>query len=122
MAGIIGSPISRLPLQTVSVERAGTGEILHRFVRADGARCGANQRPIGVGQMKSTVAGDVVPVVRAGVATVEAGAAVALMNGERAVETDADGRAIPRRANNTIAGWAIDAAAAAGDLVRVILA
>lgn len=121
MAGIIGSAITRQPVQTVSVERDGTDEILHRFVRADGRRCGAAERPIGVGQVSSTADGDVVPVIRAGIATVEAGAAIVLADGEKAVETDADGRAITRTANRTIAGWAIDAAAAAGDLVRVIL-
>ena len=122
MAGIIGSVASQLPTQVVSVERDGSDEILHRFVRADGARCGANERPIGVGQSASTTDGDVVPVIRAGIATVEAGAAIVLADGEKAVETDAQGRAITRTSNNTIAGYAIDAAGAAGALVRVILA
>ena len=121
MGGIIGDPIARLPVQTVSMVRAGTDEILYRFVRADGTRCVANERPIGVGQTKSTTDKEVVPIIRAGIATVEAGAAIALSNGEKAVQTDADGRAIARTGTNPVAGYVIDAAAAAGDLVRVIL-
>ncbi len=121
MGGIIGDPLTRLPVQTVSIVREGTDEILHRFVRADGTRCVANERPIGVGQTSSTTDDEVVPIIRAGIATVEAGAAIELADGEKAVQTDADGRAITHAGANPVAGYAIDAAAAAGDLVRVIL-
>ena len=121
MSGIVSSTISRLPVQTVSVERKGTNEIQHRFLRADGKRCVANERPIGVCGVSSTKDKDLVPVERAGIVPVEAGAAIALSGGEKAVQTDASGRAITRTGVNPIAGHAIDAAAAAGDLVRVIL-
>lgn len=121
MGGIVGGPLTRMPAQTVSVERKGTDELLYRYVRADGTRCVANERPIGVCQVPSTTAGDVVPVHRVGITTVEAGAAIALTNGEKAVQTDASGRAITHTGANPVAGFVIDAAAAAGDPVRVIL-
>ena len=65
--------------------------------------------------------GELVPIIRAGIATVEAGAAIVLINGERDVQADGQGRAVQREGDNTIAGYAIDAASASGDLVRVIL-
>lgn len=123
MAGITGSALTRLPVQTVSVEVAdGSDDILYRFIRADGERCVANERAIGVAQAESSADGEVVPVIRAGIATVEAGGAIALADGEKAVQTDLKGRALPHQGNNPIVGWAIDAAGAEGALVRVILA
>ena len=121
MGGIPGSPVTRMPVQTVTIEREGSAEILHRFVRADGTRCVATERPLGVGQVSSTTDGDLVPIIRAGIATVEAGGAIALGAGESAVQTDLEGRAVTRTGNNPIAGYVIDAASASGDLVRVIL-
>ena len=121
MGGITGGALSRQSVQVVSVERSGEDEILHRFVRADGKRCVADERPLGVGQASSTKDKEVAPVMRSGIATVEAGAAIALANGEKAVRTDADGRAIAHVDGKPLAGHVIDAAAEAGDLVRCIL-
>ena len=121
MGGIVGGSLSRLPIQIVSVEHEGTDEVLHRFVRADGTRCVANERPLGVGDASSTKDGEVFPLIRSGVATVMAGAAIALSDGEKAVQTDADGKAIERTGTNPIAGYVIDAASADGDLVRCVL-
>ena len=121
MGGITGGSLSRQPVQIVSVEHEGADEVLHRFVRADGRRCVANERPIGVGQASSTKDGEVVPVATSGIVTVEAGAAIVLADGEKAVQTDAMGRAITHAGTNPIAGYVIDAASAVGDLVRCIL-
>ena len=121
MGGITGGSLSRQPNQIVSVEHEGAGEVLHRFVRADGTRCVANERPIGVGQASSTKDGEVVPVAISGVVVVEAGAAIALTNGEAGVKTDAQGRAILNSDAKPTAGYVIDAATAPGDLVRCIL-
>lgn len=121
MGGITGGPLSRQPIQVVSVEHEGTDEILNRFVRADGKRCVVDERPIGVGQASSTKDGEVVPVATSGIVTVEAGAAIALCKGERAVRTDAEGRAVAHGGERPIAGYVIDAASAKGDLVRCIL-
>lgn len=121
MGGITGGALSRQPIQVVSVEREGKDEILNRFVRADGTRCVADERPIGVGQASSTKDGEVVPVATRGIVTVVAGAAIALSNGEKAVRTDAEGRAIAHVDGKPVAGYVIDAASARGDLVRCIL-
>ena len=118
MGGITGGALSRQPVQIVSVEHEGADEVLHRFVRADGTRCVANERPLGVGQASSTKDGDVFPLMRSGIATVEAGAAIVLAGGEKAVQTDAMGRAITRTGANPVAGYVLDAASAAGDLLR----
>ena len=121
MGGIVGDALTRLPVQIVSVERSGKDEILHRFVRADGKRCVAEERPLGVGQASSTKDKEVTPVMRSGIATVEAGAAIALADGEKAVQTDAQGRAVAHVDGKPLAGHIIDAASAAGDLVRIVL-
>ena len=121
MGGITGSAVERQPIQIVSVERSGTDEILNRFVRADGKRCVANERPIGVGQVSSKTAKEVVAVATSGIVTVVSGAAIALSKGEKAVKTDAQGRAITHAGDNPVAGYVIDAATAADQLVRCIL-
>ena len=121
MGGITGGALSRQPLQIVSVEHEGADEVLHRFIRADGTRCVAEERPIGVGQASSKKDGEIVPVATKGIVTVEAGAAIALVKGEKAVQTDAQGRAITHVEGKPLAGHVIDAASAAGDLVRCIL-
>ena len=53
--------------------------------------------------------------------TVVAGAAIALSKGEKAVKTDASGRAVTHAGDNPVAGYVIDAATAADQLVRCIL-
>ena len=121
MGGITGGSLSRQPVQIVSVEHEGTEEVLHRFVRADGTRCVAHERPIGVGQASSTKDGEVFPLARSGTVTVEAGAVIVLTAGEKAVMADADGRAVTRTDTHPVAGHVIDAAAAGGDLVRCLL-
>ena len=121
MGGIPGGPLARLPLQTITMEHEGADEVLRRFVRSDGTRCVANERPVGVGEASSTKDGELFPATHKGIAVVDAGAAIALQNGERAVQTDAEGRAIIRTGANPIAGYVIDAASAAGDKVRCIM-
>lgn len=63
-------------------------------------------------------AGEQASLVTHGIFTVEAGAAIAA---DAAVQTDASGRAITLAAGVNL-GRALDAAAAAGDLIRVKLA
>ena len=107
MGGITGSAVERQPIQIVSVEREGAVEVLHRFLRADGTRCVANERPIGVGQVSSKTAKEVVPVATKGIVTVVAGAAIVLSGGEKAVQTDATGRAITRTGTNPLAATSL---------------
>lgn len=121
MPGIIGDKVTIQPAFTVSVQRSGSDEIFRRFVRADGARCGAGDQPAGVCRVRSTTANDVVTVDTDGIALVEAGAAIALTEGSKAVMPDASGRAIVAVGSVPYAGLALDAAAAAGDVIRVWL-
>ena len=78
MSGIMVDTATAQPLQTVTVERAGTDELLRRYLRADGTRCGTGDPPLGVCRVPSTAAGDHVPVDIDGIVVVEAGAAITL--------------------------------------------
>ena len=119
--GIIVDTVTAQPLQTVTVERAGTDELLHRYVRADGTRCAADDQPLGVCRVASTTAKDLVAVDTDGIVVVTAGAAIALSEGTKKVMPDADGRAITHAGAVPSGGLAVTAAAAAGDLVAVLL-
>ena len=118
---IIVDTLTAQPLQTVTVERAGADELLHRYVRADGTRCAAADQPLGVCRVASTTAKDLVPVDIDGIVVVEAGAAIVLSDGTKKVMPDADGRAITHAGAVSSGGLALTAAAAAGDLVAVLL-
>lgn len=121
MSGITGNTLTALPVQTVTIERDGSDEIYRRFVRPDGQRCGAGDQPAGVCRVKSTTDGDLVPVDTDGIVVVEAGAAIALVEGSKKVMPDADGRAIELAGNVPAGGLALDAASAAGKFIRVWL-
>ncbi len=123
MAGVIVNTATTRPLLTVTAERAGAQEIFRRFVRHDGARCGVGDRPLGVCRVRSVAAGELVPVDVLGIVLVEAGAAIALVEGAQAVEADAQGRAIKpaRNSSNPVAGYVLAAASAAGETVPVLL-
>ena len=121
MTGILVDTVTAQPLQTVTVERAGTEELHRRYLRADGTRCGAGDQPLGVCRVSSTAAGDHVPVDTDGIVVVEAGAAITLTEGAATVMPDAQGRAIPHTGTVPAGGWALTAASAAGDLIAVLL-
>lgn len=86
-----------------------------RFASFAGVPCVAGTRVLGVPR-NSAEAGDTVGVDTHGEIVVEAGAAVAV--GDE-VQSDAEGRAITKDAG---IGWGVarDAAAAAGDYIRVL--
>lgn len=89
-----------------------------RFVTPAGAQAGAAANTLGVARTDAAI-GQAFPVDVLGTAVVEAGAAIAA---GAAVQTDAQGRAITRDAGPTVARLAPgSSAAAAGDLVEVIL-
>lgn len=121
MPGIEGNTLTAMPTATLTIERDGADEIWRRYVRVDGARCGAGDRPAGVCRQKSTTDGDLVPVDTDGIVVVEAGAAIALSEGSRPVMPDAQGRAITYVGTVPGGGLALDAASAAGDFIRVWL-
>lgn len=109
------------PLHTLTVEAEGADEKFRRFVRADGNRAGAGDRTLGVCRVKSSTDADLIPVDVLGVVLVEAGAAIALSEGAQPVMPDAQGRAITLVGTVPVSGWALRAAAAAGDIVPVLL-
>ena len=119
--GIVGDTATAQPLMTITVERTGTDELFRRYVRADGARCVAGDRPAGVCRVASSAAKDLVPVDTDGIVLVEAGAAIVLAEGVKQVMPDADGRAVTHAGSVPSGGYALDAAAAAGDHIRVHL-
>ena len=85
-----------------------------RLVGFDGGVCAAGAKALGPCEV-TTSAGEQAPVNMTGALLVEAGGPITV---GAEVESDATGRAI---ANTTGVsnGWALDAAAAAGDVIRV---
>lgn len=99
---------------TTAVASVGLSKML--FVGFDGSHAGAGAKALGVSDV-DTDAGEAAPVIYAGIVPVIAGGAVSAGG---AVESDADGRAVAHSAG-VINGYAIDAASAAGDVIRVKL-
>ncbi len=88
----------------------------HRFVTPGNTQAGAGVNTLGVAREDATLnAGLAIDVV--GTAIVEAGGAIAA---GAAVETDATGRAVTKTTGVTV-GRALQAAAAAGDFIEVLL-
>lgn len=88
-----------------------------RFVGFTGGLCGADVKALGVSEV-STKQGQYCPVIVFGVALVEAAGAISV--GAR-VFSNASGKATATGTNNPN-GFALDAAAADGDIIRVVLA
>lgn len=112
MAGPVTNTFTDAPLHSITVERDGTDEIWRRFVRADGARCGAGDAPIGVCRIRSTTDGDLVPVDTAGVLLVATGGAFAAGD---PIAPDAQGRAV-RAMRTPLEMAVVDGAAADTDI------
>ncbi|MEW5885552.1 MAG: capsid cement protein [Pseudomonadota bacterium] len=79
----------------------------------------ATAASIGISDQIQVAAGQRIDVVVAGIADVTAGAAVA--HGAP-LTADAQGRAVTAAAGNRVIGVALDAAAAAGDRIRCVIA
>ena len=103
------------PLLTLTVLATGAMANIRRFVGFDGAVCAAGAKALGTNSY-TAVAGEHVGVDSHGVILVEAGAAIAV---GAQVQSDATGRAITL-AGGTANGWAMDAAAAAGEIIRIV--
>jgi predicted RecA/RadA family phage recombinase len=102
---------------------ANPGGLQYRFVKITGEhRVGlsaANTDPtVGVLQNKPQATGDACTVGILGVSKVEVGAAVAA---GAALMSDATGRAVTATGTNPICGYALHSAAAAGQVVPVLL-
>lgn len=102
-------------LLTVSVTATAAVTSTRRFIGLDGAVIATSgAKALGTNPV-TAAAGEQLPVDAIGVILVEAGAAIAA---GAQVQADATGRAITLAAG-TSNGWALDAAAAAGDVIRI---
>ena len=90
----------------------------HRFVTLAGAHPAAGGPSAGVTRHAADAAGDSVSYTAIGTATVEAGGAFTVQS---EVKSDAAGRAVDRAGADSKAGVALEAAAAAGDRVEVLV-
>jgi len=104
-------------IEILSLPVVATGAITsRRFVTVAGAQAAAGGNALGVARSDAAI-GEACPVDVMGTAVVEAGAAVAA---GAAVEADASARAITNAAGVKL-GRALEAAAAAGDFIEVLL-
>lgn len=87
----------------------------HRFVSFDGSHTGNGLKALGSVAAETSI-GNIAPVDVSGVILVEAGAAIAA---GAEVQSDASARAITKAAGVSN-GFAWDAAAQAGDVIRVV--
>lgn len=100
---------------TISIAAAAAIASTRRFIGADGNIAAAGAKAVGTNPVTAAL-GEQMPVDALGVILVEAGAAVAL---GAEVQGDANGRAITLAAGKSN-GQALDAAAAAGDVIRIL--
>ncbi|KWZ43749.1 hypothetical protein WS72_13375 [Burkholderia savannae] len=102
------------PILTTSVT-AAAGLNRFQFVGFDGGVCAAGVKALGVAEASADI-GEQASVNLLGAILVMAGAPIEL---HAEVESDAAGQAIPKAAG-TSNGYALDAAAAAGDVIRIL--
>lgn len=93
------------------VKLAANGEVTQSTATAADAHIGVTDRPAPVGES--------VEVTVYGMATVEAGGAIA--RGAQ-IKADADGKAVTAAAGQRVVGIAIENAAAEGDLIAALIA
>jgi len=109
--------MSQQSIEILSLPVKATASLTsRRFVTIGGAQAGAGATALGVARSDGAI-GDQVPVDVLGTAVVEAGAAIVA---GAAVEVDASGRAVTKNTGVTV-GRALEAAAAAGDFIEVLL-
>jgi len=100
---------------TCSIAALTADLVARRFVGIDGAKCAANAKALGVCEADTAV-GRQAPVNFSGILLVEAGGVIAA---DVDVDSDADGKAVTHAAG-AINGHTLDAAAAAGDIIRIL--
>ncbi|RQY11163.1 capsid cement protein [Burkholderia stagnalis] len=102
------------PILTTSIT-ATAGLNRFQFVGFDGGVCAAGEKALGVAETSADV-GEQASVNLLGTILVMAGAPIDL---KAEVEVDAAGQAIPK-ATGKSNGYALDAATAAGDVIRIL--
>lgn len=113
--------MQKIPILTLS-SVAIVAVAQYRFCDFEGSQCDvAGAKPMGVSVNPAAI-GDAFPVDVLGTTKVEAGAAIALgAKGLTPIKTDADGKAIAQGGAGEIAGYALQAAGAAGAIIEVLL-
>lgn len=108
------------PLLTESIP-VSSATPKYRFIGFDGALCVAGAKALGVSEV-DVDAGEVMPVVVEGIVFVEASAAITVGAAVAAAGTStAAGKAATVASTAICNGYAMDAATAAGDIIRVKL-
>ena len=102
------------PLLTLSITAMADLNDERRLIGFDGNVCAAAAKALG-SLAATTAAGEQAPVDAIGVILVEAGGAIAL---GAQIQSDATGRAVTL-AGGLPNGWAMDAATAAGEIIRI---
>ena len=111
--------VTTRPIFTLTVEHKDTDEVFRRFVKSDGTRAAtAGEKVLGVSRVRSTTSGDDLPLDVAGLVLIEAGAVIAA---DASIATDAEGRAVTAAGANVVAGKALAAAAAVGDIIPALI-
>lgn len=87
-----------------------------RFIGFDGNLCAASVKAYGVSDVEIE-AGQFAPVGVLGILLVEAGGTLAVKS---KVTSDASGRAVAITSTEEVNGYALDAATAAGDIIRIV--
>ena len=105
---------TEIVLGTCSITAKTADLVQHRFVGFDGAKCAAGAKALGLCGADTGV-GRQAPVKFSGILLVEA---AGVINADTDVDSDADGKAVTHAAG-VVNGHTLDAAAAAGDIIRI---
>lgn len=96
--------------------KAQTDLLKQRFISFDGNLCAAGAKAYGICDVEIE-SGQFAPAAILGILLVEAGGAVAA---KAKITSDASGRAVAITSNEEVNGYALDAATAAGDIIRIV--
>ena len=108
------------PVLTESIA-VSAATVKNRFIGFNGALCAAGEKALGV-SLIDVDANEVLPVMVEGIALVEASAAISVGAAVAAAGTStAAGKAVTVANTAICNGYAMDAATAAGDIIRVKL-
>lgn len=96
--------------------KAQTNLLKQRFIGFDGNVCSAGAKAYGVCDVE-TESGQFAPAAILGILLIETGGAIAA---KAKVTSDASGRAVAITSTEEVNGYALDAATAAGDVIRIV--
>ena len=87
------------------------------FVGLTGNICAADAKPLGVSEI-DCASGEQMSVITSGVVLVKSGAS---LSASAKLKVDSAGKAITWATSGEVAGWALDAAGGADEVIRVLL-